>query len=316
MLSSRPDRACSTPAGILRCALLVVLMAALAGPRSSWAWTPQGDVATGALAYDDLMRRDPEAVATAIRLMRLHPDRGRFDHALGDLTGPARHRRTFELMARWPDDARSGPLNRPSWHYAEQVVSPWRAVLPFTFGDAVGAFHRNLRLARDRHAAPADRAVALCWVMHIVGDMHQPLHAGMWMSAQFPLTDRGGTSAWVRAAPGAPPRMLHVTWDSLGVETGDPLQRAGLLIMRLERDHPDPMAPPPADPEVAFAQWVDRSRVLARSVAYQDGALKLGGSPERAVVLPSAYIAKLQAVGQGRLAEAGYRIGALLAGLR
>ena len=289
-------------------------LAALATPAR--AWTPQGHMATGALAYDDLERRDPAAVATILRLLPALPYRMQLDDALKGKTGSERDRLAFEWMARWPDDARSGPWSHPDWHYAEQVVSPWRAVLPFTFGKAVPQFARNLAVARDPHAPAAERAVAICWVMHIAGDMHQPLHAGMWMSWRFPLTDRGGTTAWVRASPTAESQTLHDFWDAAGAAKGDPLRRAPVLTLAVETGHPNPVAPAVADPAAAFAQWVAISRALALHVAYADGALKPGASPRTAPVLDRAYVQQVRTVSQARLAQAGYRIGALLAGLR
>ena len=45
-----------------------------------------------------------------------------------------------------------------------------------------------------RTAAPADRADALCWVCHLVGDIHQPLHCVSLFNATFTSGDRGGNS--------------------------------------------------------------------------------------------------------------------------
>ena len=272
-------------------------------------------MATGALAYDALERRDPAAVAAVLALMRAHPDRARFDRTLAGLQGPARDRMTFELMARWPDDARRGPLDHDSWHYSQKLVSPWRYALPIAFGGAESAFRRTLKTARDPRAAPAARAVALCWVLHIVGDMHEPLHAALWMSLRFPLTDQGGNAAWVRAAPGAPPQKLHWFWDSVGGLGGrgaDP----DALAARIARDHPDPDDPPPADPRAAFAGWVAHSRELARTDVYERGALRPGTTPACAPVLTTAYVARAQADGEAQLAHAAWRAAALLAGVR
>src|SRR3546814_15564981 len=65
---------------------------------------------------------------------------------------------------------------------------------------------------RDRHAARIDRLKALVFLIHFVGDLHQPLHAGE-------KGDAGGNK--VNAAYGiyAPPRInLHSVWDGLLAE--------------------------------------------------------------------------------------------------
>ena len=273
-------------------------------------------MATGALAYDDLARRDPAAIIAVVAIMAAHPDRARFGTALGDLSGPARDRRLFELMARWPDDVRRTPYDRDSWHYSQKLVSPWRYVLPPAFGGAERAFPRELAIARDPHARPADRAVALCWVFHITGDMHQPLHASLWMDRRFPLTDQGGNAAWVRAVPGEPPQKLHWFWDSAGGAAGRGRDSPQALEARLETEHPDPFDPAPARPARAFEGWVAESRAMAREVVYRRGALARSPAPENAPVLDPAYVAQAQAVATARLAKAGWRLGSLLAGLR
>ena len=284
-------------------------------PNASRAWLPEGHMATGALAFDALERRDPQAAAVIVRLMEAHPERARFDQTLGDLEGPARDRRLFELMARWPDDARRGPFDHDNWHYSQTVTSSMRFALPFAFGGAERAFPRELAVARDPHARPGDRAVALCWVMHIVGDMHQPLHAALWMSGQFPITDRGGNSAWVRTAKDARPERLHWFWDSAAGQAGLGRGSPMALETQLEAEHPDSELRP-SDPRRAFEGWVVESRRLARDEVYDWGALRIGTEPATAPVLSPAYIARARISTGERLALAGFRIGALLVGLR
>ncbi len=72
--------------------LLAVVFGGLAAllPAAALAWLPDGHMATGALAYDALERRDPQAVAAVVRIMQFHPERARFDRTLGDLV--RRHR--------------------------------------------------------------------------------------------------------------------------------------------------------------------------------------------------------------------------------
>lgn len=295
------------------CAAVLLAVSAAAPAR---AWLSDGHMATGALAYDDLVRRDPAAAAAVVRIMAAHPDRARFDAALGALQGAARDRRLFELMARWPDDVRRTPYDRDSWHYSQKLVSPWRYLLPPAFGGAERAFPRALAIARNPRAPASDRAVALCWVFHITGDMHEPLHAALWMDRRFPLTDQGGNAAWVRAAAGQPPQKLHWFWDSAGGAAGRGRDSPAELEARLERKHPDPSDPAPARPAAAFRTWVAESRTLARDVVYRRGELARSPTPGDAPLLDASYVAQTQAIATARLAQAGWRLGSLLAGVR
>ncbi len=298
----------------MRARLLALVAALWLAASPALAWLGDGHMTTGALAYDALMRRDPRAVAAVLRLMRAHPDRARFDANLGALEGAARDRRTFELMARWPDEVRRTPYDRDSWHYDQKVVSGVRYALPFAFGGARRAFGSNLRLARDGRAPSGDRAVALCWLFHIVGDMHQPLHAGMWMDARFPLTDEGGNRSWVRAAPGEPPQKLHWFWDSAGGLGANHRESPAALEAAVAAAHPDDGA---AVPDAAdYDRWTGASRELARNTVYRRGALAIAPRPEEAKALPADYVARTRTVALERLALAGRRLGALLVGLR
>ena len=310
-----PESIARTPQKRRRAVIAAMLLALLV-PRTAAAWLPEGHLATGAIAFDALERHDPEAVAVILRLMQSHPERARFDRDLGGLATRTRGRRTFELMAIWPDVARGGPFDHDSWHYSQTFASSLRHLVPFAFGGAEGAFRRNLAAARDPRADDAARAIALCWVMHIVGDMHQPLHAALWISWRFPISDAGGNWAWVRVSESAAPERLHWFWDSAG--RPDALSRASpeAFVARLEREHPYEAEPPVPDPGAAFDGWVSRSRELAREVVYGRGALRPGTSPEAAPVLRRDYIEQARAVGADQIASAGNRIGALLGGLR
>ena len=315
----RPIVSAPEPAGVaraLRRRLALLMLLALLLPRTAAAWLPEGHLATGAIAFDALERHNPEAVAAILRLMQSHPERARFDRDLGDLAGRARGRRTFELMAIWPDVARGGPFDHDHWHYSQVFASSLRHLVPFAFGGAEQAFRRNLASARDPRADDAARAVALCWVMHIVGDMHQPLHAALWISWRFPVSDAGGNWAWVRVSEDAAPERLHWFWDSAGRPGA--LSRASpeAFVAQLEREHPFEAEPPVPNPEAAFDSWVLHSRDLAREVVYRRGALRPATARETAPVLRRDYIEQARAVGAEQIALAGNRIGALLGGLR
>lgn len=72
-------------------------------------------------------------------------------------------------------------------------------------GDAVTALKRFSATVRDPNASTEDRATALRFIVHIVGDLHQPLHAGNG-------TDKGGNDVRVRWFGKA--TNLHSVWDT------------------------------------------------------------------------------------------------------
>lgn len=288
--------------------LAALLLALL--PAPAFAWSNQGHMATGAIAYDTLTARDPASVAAIVAIMDRHPDHARFDAVLKGLSGEARTRRLFQYMARWPDDIRPTPYSRPEWHYYAQLVSGWTA-LTFKTGDADKAFAGSMKILRDPKASPAAKAIALCWVFHIVGDMHQPLHAGHRASARFPFTDRLGTIAWVKRSANEPAVEFHQLWDHALDRPGDEQAGAEAVAAGL-RDvaiRTDQLSVGPND----LGRWFAESRGLARDLAYAPETLSATRNPDAAPVMSAAYVARMQGVARFRVAQAGRRLGALLA---
>jgi hypothetical protein len=299
----------------LACALCIV--AALAPSTTAFAWSNQGHMVTGAIAYDDLARTDPGLIATIEKIMASHPDKARFDRALAGFSGEKRARRLFELMARWPDDARNGPYDHPGWHYWLRLIpsqaDPAKvppAMLAMSTGEAAEAYRLNLATVRDAYAPAADRAVSLCWLFHLAGDIQQPLHGGHLISARFPLSDRAGESGFVRPAEGATATNLHAYWDS--AVGGDEDNDANVEAVRVRLGQAWPRSAlkeltGKADPD-AFRSWADESFGLARSVVYKDGTYEGAVTAAAAAPVPPGYQASLHTTGERRVALGGHRI--------
>jgi hypothetical protein len=287
----------------------IMIAAAPAG-----AWSSQGHMATGLIAYDLLAARDPAAIDAVDALMTHHPDRARFDSALAGLEGAARARRLFALIARWPDTIRATPYNHTHWHHQLRVVAGWTAFRGPRLGEADHAVLHSMTLLRDASADPGRRAIALCWLMHVVGDMHQPLHAGQLMNSRFPITDLAGTLGHVRRAPDAPPETLHHFWDTAADRPGDDLAGAEALAAAIERDLP-PEPDASGDFKADYRAWVAESEQLAATTAYRGAALDESHRPEAAPALSPAYVADARAVSERRLGQAGRRVVDLLAAL-
>jgi nuclease S1 len=108
-------------------------------------------------------------------------------------------------FATWADTHRT-PRDGP-WHYVNipfgQVYQPARDCKT---GDCVVVAIERNRLELARSHDPQSRLAALRWLVHLVGDLHQPLHAGS------PL-DRGGNDQRVRVGKRREPTNLHHVWD-------------------------------------------------------------------------------------------------------
>jgi hypothetical protein len=142
----------------------------------------------------------------------------------------------------------------------------------------------------DRNAPQVLRRMALRYIAHIVGDMHQPLHAGR-------AADMGGVGIIVTYR--GETTNLHFFWDSnlVEMEGGNEYELAkrlrGLLSVedRLHWQAGDP------------AMWTNESLMLVRSHAYlKDSAGELSDD----------YVEKARALVRTRLLQAGTRLAWLL----
>jgi len=291
---------------------LAFLSAVAAAP--AYAWGSQGHMATGFIAYDRLAAEDPAAIAAIDALIAQHPDHARFDSALAGLEEGERERRLFALIARWSDDIRATPYNHTHWHHQLRVVTGWTAFRGPRFGAADHAFRHNLKLLRDAGADPGKRAIALCWLFHIVGDMHQPLHAGQRQDGRFPLSDFAGTKGWVRRSPEAAPESFHHFWDTAADRPEEELEGANAIAAAAEAG-PRPVAQTDGDFLVAYRGWVKESERIAADNAYPDAIVAEARNSEQAGTLTPDYIAKARRVAEQRIGEAGGRLADLLAAL-
>jgi hypothetical protein len=123
------------------------------------------------------------------------------------------------------------------------------------------------------------RTQALRFIIHLVGDIHQPLHCATRVTEQFPDGDRGGNSLMVRlvGTDGRAKKVkLHSYWDG-GI---DDFPKAGSSFAPSSLAGIDPVAErviaefPDSDPEwkvggpFDFEGWAKKSTDLAQSVAY------------------------------------------------
>jgi hypothetical protein len=175
----------------LRVALLLaaacwLLTVAAVAPRSALAWGAQGHRVASEVALQFLGR---EA-------------RGRLHELLGA--------QSLHEAALWPDRMREDPApfwqeTAPPWHYV--TVPPgmrYADVGPPPRGDALSALERFTGILRDPQAGLEDRQLALRFGVHIIQDLHQPLHVGSGR-------DRGGNdvTVWIDGERS----NLHSLWD-------------------------------------------------------------------------------------------------------
>lgn len=235
-------------------------------PRTSAAWGPNGHRVVARIAESHV------APSTA--------------RAIEALIGPE----SLVRVATWADEIRSDPTwdRAAPWHYinipeGETLDEVDRA----PDGDVLSAIERFAGVLRDPEAADADRATALKFLVHFVGDVHQPLHAGYG-------ADRGGNEVLVLWF--GDPTDLHAVWDSELVEH----QKLSFSEMAELLDHPTPEQV--AEWQAASPrEWIAESRALLDRV-YDLGDRHLGWD----------YAAAATPIVERRLLQAGVRLAGVL----
>ena len=115
---------------------------------------------------------------------------------------------SLDDVANWPDEMRSDPS--PFW---QKTATPWHWVTLNGViydhappeGDALEALGRFRATLKDPNASLADKQLALRFIIHLVADLHQPMHVGK-------CCDRGGNE--IKVSWFGKPSNLHSVWDS------------------------------------------------------------------------------------------------------
>lgn len=216
-------------------------------PQQAHAWGRLGHRLVAALAWHDLT---PQARAQIAKLLE-----GEADPTLPGIASWA-----DELREHDPDlGKRTG-----SWHYVNIAEDDcqYEAAKHCRNGNCVvEAIRAQTTILADSTRSKAERLQALKFVVHFVGDVHQPLHAGF-------ARDKGGNDFQVQFDGRG--TNLHSLWDSGMLKAADLEEAQWLQRLRaipLAADLPSlPLSPP-------SAQWAEAScRIVQRPGFYPSKA--------------------------------------------
>lgn len=216
-------------------------------------------------------------------------------------------------VASWADDLRNDGVNVfNQWHY---INIPFRAEkvkvrLPSVpNSNIVTAISDGQQVLINKNTKPWEKSFFLRFLVHLVGDIHQPLHCVTRISKYRLAGDRGGTDYYVQF-PWDDQRQaqpLHALWDKeIGLypdleKNFDP-EQIKKVARALEREYPKESF----QKELAktdFYQWAGESFYFAKKFVYQT---KEGKVPT------NGYLEKARLIVKKRLVLAGYRLGGLL----
>ena len=281
------------------------------------AWNPTGHMVIASLAYDQL---PPESRAGWEKLLHAHPDFEKWQFAAPkDAPGFDLGRYLFMRASTWPDDIRKSgsSWDHPAWHHVDYPLRAPDYPLeppPADVPNVLTAIADCQKALADPAVPAADRAAWLSWLIHLVGDIQQPLHSANVVNAEFPAPEGDHNALLVFVSVAGSPISLHWLWDCL---PGDFVDAAAITARGRELTAKFPRA---SLPELARAAdptaWSLEGRTLAIDAAYLHGTLAVSKDPKDAPPLPPGYLNAARALAERRVALAGYRLADTLSTLK
>ncbi len=307
--------------------LFALVLAAAAMP--ALAWDSFGHMVVADLAWRDLKANAPGQLARVDALLKLNPGYSKW---IKGVPASARQEVAFVQAAHWADDIKSAhsgyvadganggdtgvepvasynlgyaPKDKAMhkyWHFVDAGFSPDGT--PIAATPVPNAQERIVLFARTLASPTASDALKsydLSWLIHLVGDIHQPLHATTRFTADAPAGDAGGNFVKVSCARAAAcPNELHAVWDDiLGTATSPATAIAYAATLTI---------PTGAAVQTTDDVWAAESRQMAEADAYAG----IGDATDGTHRLSGAYLAQAKADANQRVALAGARLSWLI----
>lgn len=292
----------------------------------SYGWSDTGHMAVAYVAYNNL---SPAVRDRVDLLVRLNPKYEQWKKMIPADTAPGvRNTLLFMIAATWPDQIKGdkeyvadgpGAGNIPPsdgtadrnigyedramhkyWHFIDMPFStdgtPTKPPPAPNALTQITAFRKVL----SSNSPDALKSYDLVWLMHMVGDVHQPLHCAARFAKATPKGDDGGNSVTV-CDPQCGTR-LHAFWDNLLGTSSDPVN-AYKVAMRLPRA--DPVLAAKAD----ASEWIKEGFQLASEGLVYKSPIGPGVGPYS---LDATYRKLATQIAQQRVALAGARLARIL----
>ena len=283
----------------MRTTITAVSLALLLTPSPAFAWGYEGH----------------EIIATIARAELTPTVRAKVDEILAADTDTLT-RPDMVSRATWTDAWRSaGHRETAQWHFVDTELDGPNlksacfgfptAANPASAGPATDCVVDKIREFKAELASQTttttERLLALKYVLHFVGDVHQPLHAS-------DNHDRGGNCVLISLG-GSRSANLHAYWDTGVIESSlgknvdaaaTSLRSSITTTQRRQWQQGD------------AAAWATESFQVARSVAYTIGSLAGCASDVAPIAFPAGYEAAAQAAAHVQLQRAGIRLAMVL----
>jgi hypothetical protein len=317
------------------CCILLLMLCAHPAQEAN-AWDSVGHRLSAAIALNYLSEDKQSLLLTILRQHPRYQD-DFLDRMPASVSSAEPQQQAVWLLGQaafWPDMARGlteseqQKYNRPGWHYIDGAWVRGAASVQGNsylgidaFADIAGVAAASIRSERRADnvmtaldynswllASPekpmAQRAVALCWVLHLMADIHQPLHTGsLYAVGVFANGDRGGNAISTDSG------NLHARWDRALAGQGL-AENLPVILRQLADSRPASITGVASD----WSQWMAESRELLLSVVYSDAVkneIAAAGRERRrlrTISLTPEYVSAMENISRQRIGLAGLRL--------
>ncbi len=312
---------------------------------SACAWDSPGHMAVAGLAYDELT---PAEQTKLVAILKQHRDLSRFKTDLKETT--LKSRDLVMAAATWPDLIKDdtnnytnngydekGPITavtddhkmHKGWHFIDTPLqrdstTPTVKTPDANTVDAVTVLHVLLTQLGSNESDPK-KAFDLCWLLHLTGDLHQPLHCVTGIDVTYPGGDTGGNDIRLTGETHTNSE-LHAYWDNvLGKSAGhDKTTHRALLDKDLKTANAivaslSGVSLPPNASDITPEDWANDCVNLAKHDAYHFAEVTLASATvhgknvtREKVTLDGPYFDTASSVAQTQVKLAGHRLALLL----
>lgn len=304
-------------------ALFLIIIISVAASSVS-AWDDAGHKISAYIAWEQMT---PAARERAAKILLSAPEDADLSvfYMQDSRSVAVRQRELFMIASTWADivrdkkfQARFEKYHKGNWHYSDTFWSDkaGRVEILKDFAEPTGKAVEQLfafdKLLREAAATDADKAIALAWILHLGGDIHQPLHTSARVTDAEPKGDQGGNLFLLspKDATGENRLNLHWFWDSIIgrniARKDDACDTDYLLPIAQKMMKKYPASKMQNRLKIGkFDQWQQESFQIASTKLYP-ASLQTGVAPSE------AYKKMAFEISEEQIALAGYLMGAML----
>ena len=288
----------------------------LSSPIPAGAWSSPGHMIVACWAFNELT---PGQQDRLVAMLQDNPDypswKDDYDNGKGDVPLPLY---TVMRASTWPDEIkhRGGPYDFPNWHFVDYpLLAPDFAMQPSPLpnDDILFALKQCDSILTNGASTGEEKAVYLSYLIHLLGDIHQPLHCATWIDVDHPAPkgDQGGNLVYLR--PSTKGVKLHSFVDGqFGSSTQPDAREQKNQYTLLKASHPRSDYASLIQTDATPESWSLESRALALNKVYLSGTLILTSKAGTSQNPPHGYVHNVKGLAEDQVALAGYRLADLL----